>query len=147
MAKEDFRHKSEFRVRFGETDLQGIVFNANYLLYMDTAQMDYLRRMDDLYAQLRANGHDLFIVDARIQFKAPLYFDEVLEVFTRIHEIGNSSFKMDYEMFEQKNGRYVARGETVHVTVEEKNRTPVRVPPYMRTAVRSFEQNPSINPE
>lgn len=147
MGREDFRHKSEFRVRFGETDMQGVVFNANYLLYMDTAQMDYLRRMDSLYAQIRTNGHDLFIVDARVQFKAPIHFDEVLEVFTRIYEIGNSSFKMDYEMYEQISGRYVARCETVHVMVEEKARTPIRVPPYMRAAIRNFEQNHAIEPE
>lgn len=42
MPKEEFRYKTELRVRFGETDLQGVVFNANYLLYVDTAQMDYL---------------------------------------------------------------------------------------------------------
>ena len=63
MAREDFRYKSEFRVRFGETDIQGVLFNGNYLLYVDTTQMDYLRRIGVTYADMRAQGHDILIVD------------------------------------------------------------------------------------
>ena len=45
MARADFRYKSELRVRFGETDLQGVVYNAEFLAYFDAAQADYFRHL------------------------------------------------------------------------------------------------------
>jgi acyl-CoA thioester hydrolase len=43
MAKSDFKFFYPIRVRYAETDLQGIVFNAHYLTYFDTAIYEYLR--------------------------------------------------------------------------------------------------------
>ncbi|MEE9276608.1 MAG: thioesterase family protein [bacterium] len=147
MAREDFRYKSEFRVRFGETDLQGVLFNGNYLLYVDTTQMDYLRRIGVTYSDMRAQGHDILIVDARVQFRSPARYDEVIEVYARIYEIGNSSIKMDFEMAEKESGRLVANAQTVYVIVEEEGGRPCRVPAYLRQAVCAFEENPEIEAE
>ena len=147
MARENFRYKSEFRVRFGETDLQGVLFNGNFLLYVDTAQMDYLRHIGVTYADMRAQGHDILIVDARVQFRSAARYDEVIEVYARIYEIGNSSIKMDFEMAEKESGRLVANAQTVYVIVAEEGGRPCRVPAYLRRAVRDFEENPEIEAE
>ncbi|MYA96115.1 MAG: acyl-CoA thioesterase [Nitrospinae bacterium] len=144
MPKDQYSYKSEMRVRFGETDLQGVVFNANYLLYVDTAQMDYLRTIGVPYFDMLERGYDIVIVDASLQFLAPARFDEVLEVYARIYEIGNSSIKMDYEIYEAESGRFVARAQTAYVIVGKDSQKPVRVPPYIRRAVREFESREDI---
>lgn len=144
MPKDQYSYKSEMRVRFGETDLQGVVFNANYLLYVDTAQMDYLRTIGVPYFDMLERGYDIVIVDASLQFLAPARFDEVLEVYARIYEIGNSSIKMDYEIYEAESGRFVARAQTAYVIVGKDSQKPVRVPPYIRSAVREFESREDI---
>ena len=144
MPKDQYSYKSEMRVRFGETDLQGVVFNANYLLYVDTAQMDYLRTIGVPYFDMLERGYDIVIVDASLQFLAPARFDEVLEVYARIYEIGNSSIKMDYEIYEAESGRFVARAQTAYVIVGKDSQKPVRVPPYIRRAVREFESRDDI---
>ena len=144
MPKDQYSYKSEMRVRFGETDLQGVVFNANYLLYVDTAQMDYLRAIGVPYFDMLERGYDIVIVDASLQFLAPAHFDEVLEVYARIYEIGNSSIKMDYEIYEAESERFVARARTAYVIINKDSQTPVRVPPYIRRAVREFESRKDI---
>ena len=144
MPKEQYNYKSEMRVRFGETDLQGVVFNANYLLYVDTAQMDYLRTIGVPYFDMLERGYDIVIVDASLQFLAPARFDEVLEVYARIYEIGNSSIKMDYEIYEAQSGRFVARAQTAYVIIDKDSQKPVRVPSYIRRAVREFESREDI---
>ena len=144
MPKDRYNYKSEMRVRFGETDLQGVVFNANYLLYVDTAQMDYLRTIGVPYFDMLERGYDIVIVDASLQFLAPARFDEVLEVYARIYEIGNSSIRMDYEIYEAESGRFVARAQTAYVIVGKDSQKPVRVPPYIRRAVREFESREDI---
>lgn len=144
MPKDQYSYKSEMRVRFGETDLQGVVFNANYLLYVDTAQMDYLRTIGVPYFDMLERGYDIVIVDASLQFLAPARFDEVLEVYARIYEIGNSSIKMDYEIYEAESGRFVAKAQTAYVIIDKDSQKPVRVPPYIRRAVREFESREDI---
>ena len=144
MPKEEYNYNSEIRVRFGETDLQGVVFNANYLLYVDTAQMDYLRTIGVSYQDMLERGYDIVIVDASVQFLAPAHFDEVLEVYARIYDIGNSSIKMDYEIYEAESERFVARAQTAYVIIGKEAQTSVRVPPYIRRAVREFESREDI---
>lgn len=144
MARDDFKHVSELRVRFGETDLQGVVFNANYLLYADTAQMDYLRNIGIAYADMQAHGEDITIVDASVQFRSPARFDEVLQVFARVGGIGNTSLRMEFEMHEKETGRLVASVQTAYVIVEAATGRPIRVPARIRTAVRDFESRPDI---
>lgn len=144
MAREEFRYKSELRVRFGETDLQGVVFNANYLLYVDTAQMDYLRFIGVPYRRLLEGGHDIVIVDASVQFISPARFDDVLEIYARISEIGNSSVKMAFEIHEPGAARLVAKARTAYVLIEKETKRPVRVPPYIRAAAREFEARPDF---
>ncbi len=139
MPREDFRYKTELRVRFGETDLQGVVFNANYLLYVDTAQMDYLRDIGVSYQNMSEQGHDIVIVDASVQFRSPAYFDDVLQIYARISEIGNSSVRMDFEIYESE--RLVANVRTAYVIIKKDTKNPVRVPHYIREAVGKFESN------
>lgn len=144
MPKDQYSYKSEMRVRFGETDLQGVVFNANYLLYVDTAQMDYLRTIGVPYFDMLERGYDIVIVDASVQFLAPARFDEVLHVYARIHDIGNSSIRMDYEIYEAESERFVARSQTAYVIIDKESQKPVRVPTYIRRAVREFESRDDI---
>ncbi len=147
MAREDFRYKSEFRVRFGETDLQGVVFNANFLLYTDTTQLDYFRAIGVPYDELRRRGHDVYLVDVRLRFRAPARFDEVIESFTRISVFGNSSLQMEFEMYEKESGRLLAECEATYVIVEEASGRPTRAPAYLRAAVIAFEENTGIETE
>ncbi len=147
MAREDFRYKSEFRVRFGETDLQGVVFNANYLLYTDTTQLDYFRHIGVPYGELRRQGHDVYLVETRLRFHAPARFDEVIESFTRISGFGNSSLQMDFELFEKESARLLATCQSTYVIVNEETGKPVRAPAYLRAAVRDFEENAGIEAE
>lgn len=144
MPKDQYSYKSEMRVRFGETDLQGVVFNANYLLYVDTAQMDYLRTIGVPYFDMLERGYDIVIVDASVQFLAPARFDEVLHVYARIHDIGNTSIRMDYEIYEAESERFVARSQTAYVIIDRESQKPVRVPSYIRRAVREFESREDI---
>lgn len=147
MGQLDFRYKSEFRVRFGETDLQGVVFNANYLLYVDTAQMDYLRHIGITYAEMRERGHDIYIVDLHLQFHAPARYDDVIIAFARISGFGNSSVHMDFELYEKEREKLLATAQTTYVIVDTESNAPVRAPAYIRSAVRSFEADDSIEVE
>ena len=43
MARDDFRFFHSLRVRWAEVDMQSIVFNGHYLLYVDVAFTEFWR--------------------------------------------------------------------------------------------------------
>mgnify|MGYP001822445374 FL=1 len=63
MARRDFSFSHRFRVRYSEIDGQGIVFNAHYLTYFDTAITEYFRWLPyDYKAETKRSGHDFHTV-------------------------------------------------------------------------------------
>lgn len=69
------------RVRYAETDAQGIVFNANYLMYFDVAVTEYFRWAGIPYAQfVEEHGLDFHVVHAELDYKAPARFDDEIRI-------------------------------------------------------------------
>lgn len=80
------------RVRWAEVDPQGIVFNGNYLTYLDVAITEYYRRFGMTYpADLLRGGGDLFALKSTLEYRAPAHFDDWLEIGTRVARLGRSS--------------------------------------------------------
>ena len=97
------------RVRYGECDLQGIVFNAHYLTYFDTTITEYFRALGyDQYADAKQTGEDFHVVKSVIEYKAPVRFDWELDVGARVARIGNSSLTFELAIF-LKDGKEAAR--------------------------------------
>ncbi len=72
---------TSLRVRYAETDAQGIAFNANYLTWCDVAVTDYFRFCGIPYGEfVRTTGFDFHAVRAEIEFKQPARFDEEIEL-------------------------------------------------------------------
>ena len=80
MIKRDaFRLREQLRVRWAETDLQGIVFNGHYLTYFDVAITEYWRAIGLPYpAAFAGIGVDVFAVKSTVEYLAPARFDEVI---------------------------------------------------------------------
>jgi acyl-CoA thioester hydrolase len=68
------------RVRFGETDLMGIVHHASYVHYMEVARIEWLRRRGVAYAEWASQGVHLPVVDLSVQYRAPARFDDEIDV-------------------------------------------------------------------
>jgi acyl-CoA thioester hydrolase len=84
-------------VRFGETDLQGVVYYANYLLFAEVGRIAYLRELGIVYERdLLAHGVDFTIGEARVRYHAPLRFDDEYDIRVRVGEIRHSSWAFDY---------------------------------------------------
>ena len=72
MARSDFRYFHPFRVRYAEVDGQGVVFNAHYLTYYDTAITEYLYELGyDYIGAVKETGEDYHLVKSVVEYKAP----------------------------------------------------------------------------
>jgi acyl-CoA thioester hydrolase len=141
MPYADFRHRMALRVRWAEVDKQGVVFNANYLLYADVCVTEYWRavgmRYPDDFAPLNT---DLYVRRATLDYRAAAYYDDELEVCGRSARIGNSSINFVVEIYRRRQYEAVlVVVDLVYVHVDATARTPLRVADALREKVRAFE--------
>jgi Thioesterase superfamily len=80
---EGFSFATEVRVRFAETDAQGIVHNSNYFVWFEVARVEYLERYAGGYQKLRDLGVEAVVLETHIRYLEPARFDERLRVCDR----------------------------------------------------------------
>ncbi|TGL92943.1 acyl-CoA thioesterase [Leptospira barantonii] len=84
ISREEFEFSHTLRVRYAESDPQGIVFNANYLVYFDVAITEYFRAHGLPYGEsVSAHEIDFHVVHTSIDYKAQAHFDEKLDIFVK----------------------------------------------------------------
>ncbi len=132
----------ENRVRFAETDLQGIVFYGTFFTYQDEALNEYFRRLDFLYDRMRAAGFTTHIVHADLDYRAPAHFDDVIDNRLRVDRIGRSSLSFEYEAWRRGDETLLADGNVTHVTVDLETDEPIPVPDELVDRILSFQDRP-----
>ncbi len=98
------------RVRFGETDLMGIVHHASYLSYFEAARVAWLRRRGVTYKTWADRGWHLPVVEAHVRYRAPARFEDVLTVEVSLSDLRSHSLRYAYRIL--REGDYLADGET-----------------------------------
>lgn len=116
MRREGFDFFLQIRVRYAEVDNQGIVFNAHYLTYFDTAITEYLRGIGHDYAALVAERDlDFHLVKSTVEYLAPIRSDALIEVGVAPARIGRSSITWELGIFPAGADTLLSKGEIVWV--------------------------------
>jgi len=143
MNRQDFRFFHALRVRWVEVDMQKIVFNGHYLMYLDTAVSDYWRALALPYEEsLHGMGGDLFVVKSSLEYKASAVYDDMLHIGMRCSRIGNSSIVFDGVVF--RGEQVLVKGELVYVYADPKTQTSKPVPQALRDTLLGFEQGQAM---
>jgi len=80
------------RVYYEDTDSAGVVYHSNYLRFMERARTEWLRHLGYSHNRLSEEENLVFVVSSmNIDFKKPAYFDELLNVTSRITKLSGSS--------------------------------------------------------
>jgi acyl-CoA thioester hydrolase len=138
--KSDFHFHHNYRVIFADTDLQGIVFNGNYMTYYDIAWTEYFRALGFNYQTLlEKTGADTVLAKTTIEFKAPARFDEMLEIYARISKIGNKSLTFDFEIYREGEDLLINTATSIYVCVDPKTLASIAVPDSLRRIISEFE--------
>ena len=113
------------RVRYAETDAQGVVYHANYVVFFEVGRGAYLRAHGLEYGAFEAAGHFIVVVEAHARYHAPARYDDELVVRTWIKEVKTRSLTFEYEIL--KGETTVASGWTAHVCVDRAGK-PTQLP-------------------
>ena len=138
MSPKDFRFLDPLRVRWAEVDMQRIVFNGHYLMYLDTAVGGYWRNLAMPYHEtMEMLGGDLYVRKATLEYLASAHYDERLQVGIRCERIGNSSMRFIGCVF--RGAQPLVTSELVYVFADPSTQTSRPVPPMLRSVLEAFE--------
>jgi acyl-CoA thioester hydrolase len=119
---------SHVRVRYAETDQMGVVYYANYLVWMEVARVEYCKSVGFSYEEMeREDGIFLAVAEARCRYLHPARFDQDVTIETTLSDAHSRMVSFAYEIRLTQDGRKLATGETKHVFVG-RDLKPVRLP-------------------
>ncbi|MFI5351306.1 MAG: YbgC/FadM family acyl-CoA thioesterase [Elusimicrobiota bacterium] len=132
---------SEFdvRVTYADTDKLGIIYYANYLKYFEQGRTELMRGLGVRYRDLEIQRR-LYLpaVEARVEYKAPSRYDDLLTVRTWIAEMGRASISFECDVVDKElGGKLCARGFSRHAIVNDLWRT-TRIPDDLRILLNPF---------
>src|SRR4051812_11859800 len=140
---EGFTFETSVRVRFAETDAQGVAHNASYLVWFEAARVEYLRAYAGGYQVLRDTGIEALVLESFCRYRVPARFDDLLHVHARCVGLRGARFRYEYSNV-RDDGELVAEGWTAHACVDAHTFRPVRVPEWLAEAIASAESRSSV---
>ena len=108
----DAWHEHALQVRYGETDQMGVVYHANYLVYMEEGRTRLMESLGLPYAELERRGFGLVVRKAALRFRAPSRYAEHLVVRTRVERLRGASISFEYQIVRAADRAPVAEGTT-----------------------------------
>jgi acyl-CoA thioester hydrolase len=135
-----FSFSTDVRVRFAETDAQGIAHHAAFVVWLEVARVAHLERFAGGYQAIRDRGLEALTTGVSLRYHRAAYFDETLTVWARCVDLRGARFRYEYRI--ERDGELVADGSTSHATVVRGTYRPTRVPPWLADAVADAEQTP-----
>ena len=132
-----FHFATDVRVRFAETDAQGVAHNSNYFVWFEIARIDYLEQHAGGYQRLRDLGIESFVLESHARFLQPAVFDDRLVVNARCLDVRGARFRFEYAI--TRDGVTIADGWTRHGTVDATTFRPTRIPAWLIDAIATAE--------
>lgn len=142
LSRADFRFHFPFRVRYSEIDGQGVAYNAHYLTWYDVAITEYLRAIGYHYplGGDPETGCDYHLVKAVVEYRAPIRFDDEIDVCVRTRKIGRTSITFEPAIFPKgASDDLRATGEIIWVNTHQKTHKTAPVPETLAALIGSFE--------
>jgi acyl-CoA thioester hydrolase len=129
-------HVSHLKVRYAETDQMGVVYYANYLIWMEVGRVGLVRSLGLDYKTLeKAEGLYLSVIEANCRYLYPARFDQEIAIETVIREANSRMVEFGYRVLSLSPDRLLATGTTRHIWLNREFR-PTRLPAQYQAMLR-----------
>lgn len=118
------------RCRYGETDKMGYVYHGTYLDYFEVARTEMIRSYGITYSVMEEEGIMLPVINAQLNFKAPVYYDEEMLIKVLIFDKPGVKLRTFYQIFAKERNILCVEGEVSLCFMNEETRRPCRAPNY-----------------
>jgi len=115
--------ETRLRVRYAETDAMGVVYYANYFVWMEIGRTDYCKMVGFSYREMERDEGNMAVADASCRYMAPARYDDEILVQTRIERLSRRLVSFGYVVLNAASGQPLAQGSTTHILVGKDGRT------------------------
>lgn len=134
------RYRHALRSRYGETDKMGYVYYGRYLEYFEEARTEMIRDAGLPYSELEEKGYMLPVVHAELDYKQPIFYDELMYIDVLVYEEPGVKLDTRYEVRTENDEKVKISGQVILCFVDVETRRPCRAPQFFLDGLRQVHQ-------
>jgi acyl-CoA thioester hydrolase len=120
----------EHRVNYSETDQMGVVYHANYLVWLDMARTEHLRHTGVTYREMEEQGVFLAVTEARLRFRRAARYDDLVRVRCWVRDLASRRVVFGYAVERAQTDELLATAETSLIALD-RQRNLARIPEHI----------------
>lgn len=132
------KHVTIIRVRYADTDKMQFVYNGKYLEYFEVGRTELLRSTGLAYSSLENAGYQLPLIEAKLNYKLPATYDDILEIEATVKELYSAKVHIDYKITRHETGEVITEGYTTHMFIKSDSKKPTRPPKIYTDALKKY---------
>jgi acyl-CoA thioester hydrolase len=126
----------EHRVNYSETDQMGFVYHANYLVWLDMARTEHLRRTGVTYKAMEEQGVFLTVTEAQIRYRQPARYDDLVRVRCWVRDLASRRVIFGYAVERAATDELLATAETALIALNRRHAL-ARIPEHVIAQLHS----------
>ncbi|HAS6061798.1 TPA: acyl-CoA thioesterase [Vibrio vulnificus] len=135
---QDFPVVTKINVAWGEMDALQHINNVVYFRYFETARIEYFNKIN-LMDEIKRNQIGPVLSETQCRYRIPVTFPDTLSIGSRVSELGEDRFTMEYQVVSKKMGKVTTTGSATVVMFDFKNQCKTQLPAVLRDAIFSIE--------
>lgn len=125
----------EHRVNYSETDQMGLVYHANYVIWLDMARTEHLRGTGVTYKEMEEQGVYLAVTDLQVRYRRAARYDDLVRVRCWVRELASRRVTFGYAVERASTDELLATAQTSLMALD-RGHAPTRIPEHVRDLLR-----------
>lgn len=117
-----FIYEHILRPRYAETDAQGVVYHANYIVWFEVARGEYCRAIGYPYLAIEREGYGFMVTDLNVKYLSPAFYDDEISIKTWVEKTGRYSCVFGYQIYNKTTGKFCVEGMSKHAAVSREGK-------------------------
>ena len=122
------------RVNYSEVDQMGVVYHARYIVWLDMARTEHLRRAGTTYREMEASGYRLVMGELQMRYRQPARYDDLVRVRCWVRELASRRVTFGYAIERADDGLLLATATTAMLVLNA-DMSPTRLPETIRSVL------------
>lgn len=133
-----YTHKTQIRVRYGETDQMSYVYYGQYAFYYEVGRVEAMRQLGFSYKRMEEElGVFMPVMSMNTKYLRPAYYDELLTLETTIEEMPDKVIRFDTKIFNEKN-EWINYGQVFLCFVDIASKVRVTIPSVLSDQLKPY---------
>jgi acyl-CoA thioester hydrolase len=132
------KHYTEVRVRYADTDQMKFAYNGKYFEYFEVGRTEMMREVGLPYKKIEASGFYMPVIETKIHFFSPAFYDEVLIIETRVENLPTVKVHIDHIVKSKERDVLICDGYVELAFIDANTNKPTRAPKVFIDAVKKY---------